>query len=288
MTTLVIALGVFAGLLWQDASLERRAVASFQQVSVAKLDLNLPQRPLVSWFNQTVGSEAGIHWQMTDCAEQTGAQTDQPICVEAVAVMPDERKAVLVATVGTYKNGVNGTPQLNFIVVEYNGEFYNVPRLGELPEMLTRPLSPKPKPIALPAVNAKAYRLAFTFPVNPISSLVGIKLPEVINDKQLVPPQPAQGRAGRDSTGASLGEIVTRVTPAYPIGARQIGAYGEVKVQITVSEVGRVIAAKAISGHALLRSAAESAALKWVFKPALVDGKPIQVQGVVNFVFTRP
>lgn len=288
MTTLVLALGVFTGLLWQDASLERRAVSSFQQVSVAKLDLNLPQRSLVSWFNQTVGSQAGVHWQMTDCAEQSNAQSDPPICVEAVAVMPDERKAVLVATVGTYKNGVVGTPQLNFAVVEYNGEFYKVSRLGDLPDMLTKPLQPKPRPIVLPAVNAKAYRLGFQPVGNLVSNVNAVKMPKSKSDGQIQVPLPAQNRPKRESNVLSLGETITKVTPAYPIGARQIGASGEVKVQVTVSEEGRVVEAKAISGHALLRSAAESAALKWVFKPVLDNGKPVQVQGVINFVFTRP
>ncbi|MGE0883546.1 MAG: TonB family protein [Blastocatellales bacterium] len=288
MTTLVLALGVFTGLLWQDASLERRAVSSFQQVSVTKLDLNLPQRPLVSWFNQTVGSQAGVHWQITDCAGQSDAQSDPPICVEAVAVMPDERKAVLVATVGTYKNGVVGTPQLNFIVVEYNGDFYKVPRLGDLPGMLIKPLQPKPRPVELPAVNAKAYRLDFQPISNLLSNVNAVKMPKLKSDGQTQVPLPAMNKQKSEASALSLGETITKVTPAYPIGARQIGASGEVRVQVTVSEEGRVIQAKAISGHALLRSAAESAALKWVFKPVLDNGKPVQIQGVINFVFTRP
>jgi TonB family protein len=60
-----------------------------------------------------------------------------------------------------------------------------------------------------------------------------------------------------------------------------------VKVQITVSETGAVIEAKASSGHQALRSAAVDAANKWVFKPTTVDGVPIKVQGVLTFNF-RP
>jgi len=57
-------------------------------------------------------------------------------------------------------------------------------------------------------------------------------------------------------------------------------------VQITISETGKVIDAKAISGHQALRPAAVDAAYKWTFKPTTTsDGTPIKVQGVLNFNF---
>jgi len=288
MITLMLALGLFTGLFWQDASLERRAVNSFQQVAANKLDLNLPQSSFVSWFNQAVGSEAGVHWQITDCAEPADALADPPVCVEAVAVMPDERKAVIVATVGTYKSGISGTPHLNFVVIEHKGEFYKVPRLMDLPDMLTQPLLPKPKPVVLPAVRAKTNPILFETAAGSFSVWNTIKIPTLRAEKVVIPPQPGQEKARNSNSAVSMGETITKVTPAYPIGARQIGASGEVKVQVTVSEEGRVIEAKAVSGHALLRSSAETAARKWVFKPVLNDGKPVQVQGMLTFVFTRP
>jgi TonB family protein len=60
-------------------------------------------------------------------------------------------------------------------------------------------------------------------------------------------------------------------------------------VQVTISETGRVIDAKAISGHQALRPAAVNAAYKWVFKPTTVDGAAIKAQGVLTFDFkSRP
>src|SRR5262249_392713 len=46
--------------------------------------------------------------------------------------------------------------------------------------------------------------------------------------------------------------------------------------------------AKAIKGHPVLRAAAEDAARKWVFRPTLLDGKPVKQPGVLTFVFTPP
>jgi TonB family protein len=81
------------------------------------------------------------------------------------------------------------------------------------------------------------------------------------------------------------GNAVTRVEPVYPPTARMMRAFGTVKVQITISEAGRVIDAKAVSGHQALRSAAVDAAYKWVFKPTTLNGVPIKVQGILTFNF---
>jgi TonB family protein len=52
-----------------------------------------------------------------------------------------------------------------------------------------------------------------------------------------------------------------------------------------VSESGKVIEAKAISGHELLRGAAVEAAKQWEFKPTEGSGAPATMQGVLTFSF---
>ena len=84
------------------------------------------------------------------------------------------------------------------------------------------------------------------------------------------------------------GEVLVKPQPVYPSIAKQINASGEVQVSIVIDENGRVIEAKAIKGHPVLRSAAEDAARKWVFKPALIDGKPVKQPGTLTFVFMPP
>ncbi len=64
-----------------------------------------------------------------------------------------------------------------------------------------------------------------------------------------------------------------------------MNASGPVEVQITISEEGRVIEARAVSGHRLLQRAAVEAALKWVFKPTTLNGVPVQVRSVLTFIF---
>jgi protein TonB len=81
------------------------------------------------------------------------------------------------------------------------------------------------------------------------------------------------------------GNAITKVEAVYPPTARMMRAFGTVRVQVTISESGRVIDAKAVSGHQALRSAAVEAAYKWVFKPTTLNGAPIKVQGILTFNF---
>ena len=88
----------------------------------------------------------------------------------------------------------------------------------------------------------------------------------------------SDGVPGGVSKGAA-GEVIIKAQPVYPAIAKQINASGEVQVSIVIGENGRVIEAKAIKGHPVLRSAAEDAARKWVFKPTEVGGRPVHSSG---------
>jgi protein TonB len=89
----------------------------------------------------------------------------------------------------------------------------------------------------------------------------------------------------RFSTGVLSGHATKKVMPRYPPEARRAGAEGPVQVEITVSESGKVIEAKAISGHELLLGAAVEAAKQWEFKTAEASGKLVKIQGTLVFNF---
>src|SRR5262249_7288064 len=97
----------------------------------------------------------------------------------------------------------------------------------------------------------------------------------------------SDGVSGGVSKGAA-GDVIIKAQPIYPAVAKQINASGEVQVSIVIGENGQVIEAKAIKGHPVLRAAAEDAARKWVFKPMLLDGKPVKQPGTLTFVFMPP
>src|SRR5215472_15037599 len=77
--------------------------------------------------------------------------------------------------------------------------------------------------------------------------------------------------------------------PIYPPLAKAAHVVGSVVVQVTIDESGKVIAAKAISGHPLLKDSAVSAALQWQFTPATQSGVQVKVAGSITFTFqARP
>src|SRR5262249_5504394 len=90
------------------------------------------------------------------------------------------------------------------------------------------------------------------------------------------PPPPPQGPE-KVSESVLQGRAITRVNPVYPPNARKMNATGTVEVEVTISEEGRVVEAKAISGHFALRSAAVEAARKWIFKPAIFNDSPVKI-----------
>ena len=73
--------------------------------------------------------------------------------------------------------------------------------------------------------------------------------------------------------------------PKYPATARAVRATGAVNVQVTLDEDGEVAAADAISGHPLLRQAAEMAAKESRFEPTLLGGQPVKVIGIIVYNF---
>jgi TonB family protein len=89
----------------------------------------------------------------------------------------------------------------------------------------------------------------------------------------------------RKSGGTLKESAIRRVEPTTPPSARKARVTGVVIVEVTVNEEGDVIAARAISGPALLRDAAVNAARGWKFTPTLLSGRPVKVIGTLAFTF---
>jgi TonB family protein len=90
------------------------------------------------------------------------------------------------------------------------------------------------------------------------------------------------------SGGVLNGSAISLPAPQYPAAAKAVNAQGSVTVQILIDEGGNIIAAAAVSGHPLLRSAAETAAREAKFSPTLLGGPAVKVSGVVTYNFVLP
>ena len=87
------------------------------------------------------------------------------------------------------------------------------------------------------------------------------------------------------NAGVLNGKAVSKPAPAYPAAAKAVKASGAVVVSVEVDEKGSVTKAQAVSGHPLLRAAAEAAARGARFSPTLLSGKPVKVRGTLIYNF---
>ena len=90
---------------------------------------------------------------------------------------------------------------------------------------------------------------------------------------------------GGSGAGGPRAKAIEVPEPSYPAIARAANAEGEVRVRVTIGEDGRVVAAKAVSGHPLLLSAAVDAARAARFEPTFVDGRPVKVSALLSYRF---
>lgn len=82
------------------------------------------------------------------------------------------------------------------------------------------------------------------------------------------------------------GTAILKVQPAYPISAKRNRVQGTVLVQVVIDEIGSVTQTTIISGPNELRNDSEEAAKQWRFRPTMVNGRPVKVQGILTFNFT--
>ncbi len=287
----------------QIKSFEKRAISLAQEMSASDLDAALPDRPFAGWFSEVIGPKAGVVWQLTECGERIAAWgeegQDLPACAEVNASLPGGRKVFVVISVGTFKKGLAGKLSFFRAVIEQNERLYQVRRLSELPQRLRDPEGPSTTVAKKRITNLPAIKMDSAWVLMPLHYLgpMFASVPPVTEDLGPVeeppapppPPPPPSTSSTQDFEQVSESDLqsraITQVKPEYPPTAKKMKATGTVEVEITISEAGLVIQAKAISGHLALRSAAVEAARNWVFKPAMLNGKPVRVKSVLTFVF---
>jgi len=112
----------------------------------------------------------------------------------------------------------------------------------------------------------------------------------VVTSNDDVPPPPVKPVVRAPvrpvSSGVLNGKALDMPKPIYPEMARRARVMGVVVVEVVIDVSGKVIGARAVSGHEFLRDAAERAARQARFTPALLSGQPVRVTGVINYNFS--
>ena len=87
------------------------------------------------------------------------------------------------------------------------------------------------------------------------------------------------------SQGVVEATLIRKVDPVYPSRARSEGVEGPVTLEAIVAENGNVKGIKFVSGPPALASAAINAVQQWRYKPATLNGKPIEAPKKITLVF---
>jgi TonB family protein len=98
------------------------------------------------------------------------------------------------------------------------------------------------------------------------------------------PAQPSAPAATRVSSVVQP-RLLTSIPPSYPQIAATQRIEGDVKLDLTISEAGRVVETKVLAGPALLRDAAADAAKQWRYSPGKLDGSAVATHVIVTVHF---
>lgn len=146
----------------------------------------------------------------------------------------------------------------------------------------------KPAVAAPPATNLSALNKSASNS-NPVSSSA---LPGSSSNASVVMESEPPAKAAPKpllkpiSGGVLNGKAVQLPAPEYPEIAKRARTMGLVTVEVVIDVNGKVIAAKATSGPAMLQAAAVQAALRARFSPTTLSGQPVKVTGTINYNFS--
>jgi TonB family protein len=129
-------------------------------------------------------------------------------------------------------------------------------------------------------------RLACTRP-SPDCRLQMISSQSVPTDDMAVTAPSVAGDVGRIRVGGNVqaARVRNKVPPVYPEAARQARIEGVVKLHVIIAKDGTITQLEVISGHPLLVQAALDAVRQWVCEPTLLEGRPVEVDTIIDVFF---
>jgi outer membrane biosynthesis protein TonB len=114
---------------------------------------------------------------------------------------------------------------------------------------------------------------------------VGLPVPPAV----LLPPPKKDGPAEqqvRVESNIQAANLIKKVIPIYPQLARLASIQGTVRFTANIGKDGRILNLKFMSGPPVLVESASAAVKQWVYRPTLLNGKPVEVITQIDVNFT--
>ena len=140
------------------------------------------------------------------------------------------------------------------------------------PESIDHSIPPQPTPFTGPPVDTSHG------PIDPGTTTVGSG-DAVVRDPPPPPPPVIRRGAEIDSSSA--------LQPPYPPSEQRMGREGRVQIRVTIGANGRVtaVARLAATSDAFWQATERQALTRWRFRPATVDGRPVEDNKVLTITF---
>ncbi|MCX6624496.1 MAG: energy transducer TonB [Acidobacteria bacterium] len=101
--------------------------------------------------------------------------------------------------------------------------------------------------------------------------------------KEEKPVTPQRIRVGGNVQAAML---INQPKPLYPPLAKQARVQGVVRFQAIIGKDGTIQNLQLMTGHPLLVQSAQEAVKRWVYKPTLLNGEPVEVVTIIDVNFS--
>jgi protein TonB len=149
-------------------------------------------------------------------------------------------------------------------------------QVANLPANLNHPLTPAPPPpppAASPSPAPDPAKSAAPAGSRPDGGQVADK---------------AAATPAKSTVGGRVQEAQLLVSPqpVLPAIARQQRISGAVNIEATIDASGKVKGVKVLDGHPVLSGAAVNAVLKWRYRPATLNGQPIETTVTIRVLFS--
>jgi TonB family protein len=208
----------------------------------------------------------------------------KPLQIEIVD-LENHRWTIPAATGGNHGDaGAGRQPQVNDSASSDGGARPSAAPNVAAPTQRSAGGAPSNDP-ATAGVTAKAGEPSIlNLPETPISASGSI----AIRATGMVLMPAGEAESGQHARNLRIGELINMVEPVYPPDARQARLEGTVKLHVVVGTNGEVESFHPVSGPDSLARAAMLAVREWRYRPTLLNGKAVEMQEDVTFVFRLP
>jgi TonB family protein len=134
------------------------------------------------------------------------------------------------------------------------------------------------------ATSTPRAPLMLSLPETPISASGSV----AIRATGMVAMPAGDAQSGQQARSLQIGELTNLVEPVYPPDARQARLEGTVKLHVVVGANGEIQSFRTVSGPESLAQAAMVAVREWRYRPTMLNGKAVETQEDVTFVFRLP